>query len=131
MSHKGRIVAVDHVELEIAEGTLDDVLRFYEELADLKPVATDGGGSDDVVARFRSDRIEMRIRVVAGLTVDSVPERLRVDVPSLEELVDLLDEARIPYEWQHGLSFTDQCISVLDPSGNRVTFRKHWPQKRI
>lgn len=120
----GRIQAVDHVELEAPLGTEDALRWFYGELAELDEVAASGLTGGPI--RFKSARIELRIRFVPRPSIDPVPVRVTIGVRSILETRAKLDEARIPFERVSGLLFTDRRIQVLDPAGNRVAFRQVW-----
>jgi hypothetical protein len=118
-----RIQAVSHVELEAAPEAEAELRWFYGELAGLDPI---GFETDTQLLRFRSARIELRIRFVSSPKNDPVPVRVTISVRSLMETAAALDEAGIGYERVSGLLFTDRLLCVVDPGGNRVAFRQVW-----
>ena len=119
-----RIQAVDHVHLEAPTGCGEALQWFYGELAGLDELQTDP--QEATLLRFRSDRIELRIRQVPEPDIDAVAVRVTITVPSLDAVAEALDERRIPSERLSGLSYTDQCLQTLDPAGNRLEFRQSW-----
>lgn len=118
----GRIQAVDHVHLEAPVGSEPSLRWFYGELLDLAEMPPGEG-----VLRFRSERIELRIRLCSEPAIEAIDERVTVAVRSLRVVEDLLQERKTPYERFRGLDWTDRRLSLLDPAGNRVVIRRDWP----
>jgi len=125
----GRIIAVDHVELQAPLGAEPDLLWFYGELIGLKiarPEPSDSASSAKVL-RFRSDRCELRISLVEQPKVEAIASRAFFEVPNFTKVMDILEERRYDYEYFRGLAFTERHLSLLDPAGNRVLIRRYWP----
>jgi len=122
---ESRIVAVDHVTLEAPSEAENELRWFYGELAGLDEVAAAAEWSRRMV--FKSLRIELRIHLRDNPKVEPIDCRLTVRVPSLEEVIEQLEDRKIEFEPISGIRWTDRRISLLDPGGNRVELRKDWP----
>jgi len=119
-----RILAVDHVELQTRPG-LEATLRwFYVELIGLVEVAEPPQSPPRL--RFRSADLELRYTLAAEPVIEAVAHRVTLLVDSLLETRQKLTETRWPYTSIHGVAFTDRCLSLLDPGGNRVAVRQAW-----
>lgn len=121
----GKLEAVDHVELEAPLGTADELRWFYGEVAGLE--AHPPSGEDDNIIRFRSEQLELRIRLCAAPRLEQVARRLTIRVPSMIEAAEMLSDKGVPFGWTSGLSTTDRELVLLDPGGNRVALRRDWP----
>lgn len=132
---RGRLIAVSHVHLEAAPGIEPELHWFYGDLIGLRLVevslspseAGAAGLAEADTIRFRSDRTELRIKVTEDPDVDPIACRAYFEVPFLAEVAEVLDERKYEYELCQGLRFTDRYLSLLDPAGNRVILRRHWP----
>lgn len=122
---ESRIVAVDHVILEAPLEAENELRWFYGELATLDEVGSAAEGGGRIV--FKSLRIELRIHLRENPKIDPIDCRLAVRVPSLEEVIELLDERKIEFETLSGLRWTDRRITLFDPGGNRVELLQDWP----
>ena len=118
-----RIQAIDHVELEAPHAAEAALRWFYGELAGLEEV---GPAMDGQSLRFRSARIEIRIRLVLHPKIESASVRVTIAVRSLFDTSAALDDAGLTYERVSGLMFTDRTLQVFDPAGNRIAFRQVW-----
>lgn len=112
--------------LAIADVRIYAPWRYKDEMADFY-----GGIVGLDLASSGDDRLEFRAfpRSGARLIVDfqdPPPERpwagnrLSIQVASLYELADLLDDRRCVYEWSHGWYFYDRRLVAIDPVGYRV-----------
>ena len=126
---RSRIHAVDHVEIEAPLGSRDDLRWFYGEVAGLEELeeATVCAG-DSTELRFKSARLELRVRLVADPDVDPVALRLTVFVRSLSEVAGLLEERGHVYERSSGIMYTDRRLLMHDPAGHRVALKREWPE---
>jgi len=122
---ESRIVAVDHVTLEASPNAENELRWFYGELATLDEVAAAAECGRRIV--FKSLRIELRIHLRENPKTDPIDCRLTVRVPSLEEVIEQLEDRNIEFVTVSGIRWTDRRISLLDPGGNRVELRKDWP----
>lgn len=120
-----RILAVDHVELEAPPSLEDDLRWFYGEVAELEEVGVDA--DDPVGLCFRSERIKLRIRIVATPKIDPVATRVTIAVGDLQVAAERLAERKIACELLTGISFTDRRLQALDPAGNRVELKQVFP----
>lgn len=77
--------------------------------------------------RFRSDRMELRIKVTEDPDIEPIACRAYFEVPFLNEVMEDLEERKYPHELFRGLRYTDRHVSLLDPAGNRVILRRYWP----
>ena len=140
---ESRIVAVDHVNLEAPLGVEELVRWFYADLCGLDPVGKssvgeadeggdpDGGAGEGIELRFRSEQLEVRIRIRRRPRIESVACRLTIRVEDLHETREQLEERRIPYEALTGVTYSDRRIAVLDPAGNRIELKHGWPAVSI
>jgi len=122
---ESRIQAIEHVNLEAPLG-IDEAMRwFYGRIVGLVEIecAQDGG----CMLGFKSERIELRIRLAAEPLISSTPLRLTVKVLSLDEVAEGLDQRRRGYTFYRGLMYSDRRIETLDPAGHRVALKRHWP----
>lgn len=125
---RGRLVAINPVELEAGPGMEPELAWFYGEWLGLKQIDRAYDERRDApVLRFRSERLELRITVVRDPVVESVDRRVQFAVPDLDAAAEQLDARRYRYRWVHGLGATDRALVLLDPIGNRVAVRCHWP----
>ena len=121
---QSRIQAVDHVELEALAGMQESIRWFYGEVAGLAELPSMGGQTDAI--RFKSERIELRIRFVSEPEVDGNAVRVTIGVRVLAETAELLAERKVPSERSSGIHYTDRVLLALDPAGHRVAFRRVW-----
>ncbi len=122
---QSRIGAVDHVHREASPG-LDEELRwFYTAIGCLDEVS-DGLADMDRLC-FRSEGIELRLRLVACPRIDPTGHAVKLAVPSLSEAAELLDERGLPYECLTGITWADSRLATNDPAGNRVELKQQWP----
>lgn len=132
---RGRLIGVSHVHLEAAPGIEPELHWFYGDLIGLRQVdagpSPSGAGAAGLTEantiRFRSDRIELRIKVTEDPDVEPIACRAYFEVPLLPEVTAVLDERKYEYELFQGLRYTERYLSLLDPAGNRVILRRHWP----
>jgi hypothetical protein len=104
----------------------DEGLRwFYGHIVGL--VEIERPQADGVVLGFKSERIELRIRLVSEPLINSTLLRLTVSVLSLDEVAERLGNRKWPYEFYRGLMYSDRRIETLDPAGHRVALKRHWP----
>lgn len=125
-----QIVAVDHVELEGVPGAVGDLLWLYQDLVGLTLMASESvepTGPPGTLLRFRSGNIELRYRLRPDPVVEPVACRLTVEVPLLGRIEAVLLERSWPYQRLRGLRRTDRRLSLLDPGGNRIEIKQHWP----
>lgn len=123
--HESRIVAVDHVHLEVPRGHAERLTWFYGEVGGLALVPRRIG--DDFLLRFRSGPLELRVREVDHPIIDGVDCRLTILVDSLSLARELLEEARLEFEPISPTVLTDRRLSLHDPVGHRVEFKQFWP----
>ena len=129
MTDGGRLVAINHVELESPRGIENELLWFYGDLLGLdpKPAIAEGDTSVPSLLRFRSEPWELRITLLDEPHVDPVACRAVFEISRLERAAEMLQERRYAFTWHHGLRGTDRSISVIDPGGHRVVIRQWWP----
>lgn len=123
-----RIQAVDHVNLQASRGIEEALRWFYGEIAELDDITeADGDAADDTaILRFRSERIEVRIRIVERPVIDPVRYRVTIGVPNLDETTDRLLESGAEIERISGLMWSDRQIATLDPAGHRIILKQYW-----
>lgn len=121
---ESRIVAVDHVELQARPDSAAGINWFYADFLGFQPVQQPQGAA--VALRFRSADLEVRYRLLEDAVIEPVDHRVTLLVPSLLAARKVLDKARITYDLIRGMAFTDRCLSLLDPGGNRVALRQMW-----
>ena len=119
------IIAVDHVNIEARLGLEDELRWFYGEVAMLEERPDDASGLDPLC--FKSERIELRIQLLDTPHVDPVVCRVTIAVPSLDEAAELLADRRRHFEKLTGVLFSDRRLDTLDPAGNRVMLKQHYP----
>ncbi len=124
--NRSRLVAIDHVELEVPANLIDELRWFYSEVGRLDEIVE--AGSAGTLMGFRSARLELRLHVVEHPKVDSVPRRLTLLVPSLFEAIRQLDERGVIHFPVSGFTFTDRRVATLDPAGHRVELKQEWPE---
>ena len=120
-----RILAVDHVHLEVPPGLREKLIWFYGEVGGLELGPRLGG--DIFALRFRSGPLEIRLREVENPTVDGVDCRLTILVDSLTQTRERLAEAGVTWVDISLTLQTDRRLSLLDPAGHRVELKQHWP----
>jgi catechol 2,3-dioxygenase-like lactoylglutathione lyase family enzyme len=125
--HAARVQAIDHVDLEAAPGSQAALRWFYSELAGLACVEDSDGEAAVPLLRFRSERIELRIRLVERPHLEPVAGRVVLLVASLARAVELLTEQKMAFTRISGIQYTDRRLSLLDPAGNRVELKQAWP----
>ncbi len=121
-----RIQAVDHIHIEAPLGSDEDVRWFYGELCELEECP--GLLADAPTLRFKSSRIVLHVRLVPIPDTDPMDERFVLAVTSLEQVVELLEERKLPYHEVRGFGCTDRRILVMDPGGNRIVLKRHFPE---
>lgn len=125
MPERGRLIAVNDVELESRPGIEEELLWFYGEVGCLETAAAASVDGHHLL-RFKSDRVELRILVVEPASVESVACRISLEIPSIIEAAVLLEERGYPFAWYRGLRYTDRSLRLLDPAGNRAELRPMW-----
>ena len=123
--HDSRILAVDHVHLDVPPGLTEKLVWFYAEVGALAQV--DRGPDDPCLLCFRSGRLEIRLRESDKPFIDGVECRVTILVESLGATRELLEEAGVEYARLSSTLETDRRLSVLDPAGHRVEFKQGWP----
>jgi hypothetical protein len=116
---------VDHVHLEAPPGLNEDLTWFYGEVAELDflgDVAPDAGR-----LCFKSEQIELRIRIKAEPRIEPIGCNVVILVPSMDAALGRLDERKRLYQRLSGLAFTDRRLGLLDPAGNRIELKQEWP----
>ena len=124
--HESRIRAVDHVHIDGQQASVEQIRWFYEEVLLLDEIVRSDRPSD--LLCFRSERIELRIRLMENPNIDGVAVRVTIAVDSLEQVEEMLHDQKMLVEKISGLKWTDIRLHTLDPSGNRVELinRSHW-----
>jgi hypothetical protein len=123
--HESRILAVDHVHMEVRPGLSEQLIWFYGEVGALTLLQR--GSADPFALRFKSGPLELRLLENEGPEIDGVEVRVTILVDSMPRTRELLEEAGLAYERVSSTVVTDRRISLVDPSGNRVEFKQHWP----
>ncbi len=118
-----QINAIDRIELEAAPQARDELIWFYRDLVELE---IDESSSDDTVLRFRSARVELRIKLIENPRLDSVRRRALISVRSVIATAEVLDERHLEYTRVTGFNWSDRRLSLLDPGGNRVELKQEW-----
>lgn len=120
-----RIVAVEPVRMEAPAELVDELRDFYLDVAMLEelPVVDQEPG-----LRFGSEQTELRIRFCSTPTIDSVALRTTIGIPSIEDLVEKLEDREIAFQRLTGLVYTDRRVQTCDPAGNRIDFKRQWPR---
>ena len=121
---EGRIVAVDHVEMQTHGGREEGLLWFYHGLVGLDVVKEPPRSPPCL--HFRSAALELRYSFFPVPKIESTAHRVTLLVDSLRVARKVLDDARMPYTPITGTAFTDRCLSLIDPGGNRVAIRQAW-----
>lgn len=119
-----RIQAVDHVEMEAPPVAKEALRWFYGELLELDERPCETTGSERLC--FKSERIELRIRLIDSAHIDGGFVRVTVAVDSVDGAAAVLDERRVPYQIIQGFRHSDRRLQVLDPAGNRVELKQGW-----
>jgi hypothetical protein len=96
-------------------------------LAGLECVEDSDGEAAVPLLRFRSERIELRIRLVERPHLEPVTCRVVLLVASLARAAELLTEQKMDFTRIRGIQYTDRRLSLLDPGGNRVELKQAWP----
>lgn len=120
-----RILAVDHLHLEVAPGLTDRLIWFYNEISGLELRPRREG--DVFALRFRSGQLEIRMSEVEAPAIDGVEVRVTILVDSLQATRELLEEARVTFDRVSATVQTDRRLSLLDPAGHRVELKQYWP----
>lgn len=120
---QSRIQAIRHIILEAPTGSEEDLRWFYGKVAGLTEVP--GDGKDGRIC-FKSEHIELELRVSAEPQVSPVERRLTIAVASLSEAAAQLIERRVEYEYISGLLYTDRRLESRDPAGHRIVLRQGW-----
>ncbi len=126
MDHRGRLIAINDVELQSPVGVDSELAWYYGEFIGLRSLGGSAKIDGPAVLRFRSDRLELRISITKRPVIEPIGCRARFEVPSLDEAAQTLRERRYPFDWLHGLRASDRALLLLDPAGNRVMVRRLW-----
>lgn len=117
-----RIQAVDTVHLESLPEFEAELKWFYGELADLPETTHERSG--EACLAFKSEQIELLIRLCRDPGIDANSLRVTIAVASLDWVEEqLLDRSR-PFHRLSGIVRSDQSIDILDPGGNRVHLKQ-------
>ena len=76
---------------------------------------------------FKSEQIELRIRIKALPRIDPIGCNVVILVASLDAVIERLEERKQLYQRLSGLAFTQRRLGLLDPAGNRVELKQEWP----
>ena len=127
---QSRIHAVEHVHMETRASLEEELIWFYGELSGLDLISSwsEGGSEETPQLRFKSAKLELRLKPVEHPRVDAVARRLTLVVPSIAEVEEQLDERGIPFDRITGLSGGEHVVMVLDPTGHRVLFKQESPR---
>lgn len=117
-----RIQAVDHVEMEALPAAKEALQWFYGELLELEERPYKSNGSEGLC--FKSERIELRIRLTDSAHIDERSVRVTVAVDSMDDVAACLEERRVSHSIIQGFRQSDRRLQVLDPAGNRVELKQ-------
>lgn len=124
-----RIIAVDHVCIEVPPG-LEDALRwFYVDVCGLEEITSESMGEDSL--RFRSEGLEIRVRALPNPWIEPMRRRLSIAVDSLNYSMTLLEERWVPFSKITGFTYTDRRIQTTDPAGHAIEIRQYWPEAPV
>jgi len=116
-----RIHAIASVHIEAGRGLEDKLRWFYADLLGLE-----SGVAEPGALHFQTGRRQLCIALGARPRSSPLRRRLVLEIPSLDQMRERLEELRIPYEWYEGLGLTDKRIYLLDPARNRIELKQVW-----
>ena len=120
-----RIQAVEDVALEVAPGLSDEVRWFYGEVGGLTEVASNAPA--EAVTCFKSAHINLFVAEVECPRIDPVAVRVTLSVTSLLDVAAKLADRGVAVTRESGLNYTDRRLIAQDPGGNRIAFKREWP----
>ena len=97
---------------------------FFCALVGLQRIETSSEPGD--IRRFRSDRLELRIKMSADPIIERIACRAVFEVPSLDAAAALLIERAYPFVETRGLRATERSLTLFEPGGNRVALGRRW-----
>lgn len=116
-----RIQAISDIRVEAIPGLELELRFFYVDVLGLRQVEAEAG-----MLCFEAEVLRVRVLVTAEAQPSPMRRRLVLQIPSLQEMQERLEELEVDYEWHNGLRFTDQRIFVKDPADNRVELKQIW-----
>lgn len=120
-----RIEAVDHVEIEAPMGIEEALRWFYGDVIELPAAPAEEPAKE---LRFRSRRVELRIRLCNKLVPTDLRPRVTLRVGSLAAAREKLEQRGVRCQGHSGLGFTDRALTTCDPAGHVVELRQAWPE---
>ena len=110
-------------------GFAEELRWFYTVVGCLAEVSDESADTPRLC--FRSERIELRLDLVAGPQLDPTGHPVKLAVPSLEEAAEMLDERGVVHQHLTGITWAASRLSATDPGGNRVEFQQQWPDEPL
>lgn len=107
--------------MEAKPGQEAALRTFYVDILGLEPA----DGEEGMVC-FQTGRLRLRILITPEAIASPMRRRLVLEISSLQNLREKLDELAMAYEWYEGFAFTERRIFVLDPAENRIELKQVW-----
>jgi hypothetical protein len=120
------ILAIDDVRLAAVPDLSAEVETFYTKRLGLERLRT---AEPDIMVFRGYPRSGPRLMVKLTDDLAREPSRrlARIQVKSLDGLLEDIEKESCPREWVRGLSLYERRLSVLDPAGNRLELVESHP----
>ncbi len=116
------VLCVREVRAEMPAERVAQVRDFYTRLLRLEPWP-DGAQIPGCLG-LGSQQRGLLLQVRHDPIIDPVRIRVRLLVDGLDELRQRLDQQPWPYEFLHGLGWTERRMLLHDPAGNLIEVRE-------
>jgi len=113
-----KILAIADVRISAQPASADRIFSFYTDLIGLDPIQSE---PDEQEMMFQGyPRTGPRLLVSFSDSPREDRPRVLIEVASLTDLAEQMDERQTPYTWCRGWTFFDRRLCALDPAGNHV-----------
>jgi hypothetical protein len=114
-----QILALADVRLAAPPGRTDEMVGFYTRAVGLDHVAEESGEHQMVFRGCPRRRPRIVVRVVDPVREED-RRRVRIQIPSLQDCMERLTDARAFWSELRGWAYYDRRICTFDPAGNLV-----------
>lgn len=122
-----RILAIEDVRLSSPPAVEADLRIFYTDLLGFDEIKKTSGLSTIEFRGYPRSGPQLIVSITTDAQTRYHRRQVLVQVASLHECAETLNDRGIEFEWLQGWSFYDRRLSTQDPAGNRVELVSYHP----
>jgi hypothetical protein len=120
-----RLEVLKDIRIAAPDGLEGELRFFYGKILGLPEEPSEGTPRERLCFSGREYRLV--VEAAEMLPPPEMRRRAVLAVGSLPDIAELLEEHKIGYKRETGLSLSDRRLHVTDPAGNRLELRQTWP----